>query len=752
MKSYTLAEIKLGSAHGAPRVWLEGKKIESAGFTPGKRYQLALGDQRVTLTLCDDGTRVVSGKQKGDTALPVIDINSAQALGMFAGMERLRVVITHDAIHLLPLATQKKAAERLRRIESAIASGEELRVGSFCHGGGVLSNALCEGFKRAGVKSKLVFANDIDEDVLMHAAQVNPVWESSTMAIAAPLQEVVADNWLVKQLGPLHCVEGGLPCVGASVAGRAKKKLEMAEADPNAGHLVVPFLALIEQLQPAIVILENVVPYLSTASAYMLRYTLKDWGYTVHETVLEAGEFGCLENRKRMAMVAVTAGLSFDIESIEKPALQTQTLGDILEDVPHDAACWSSMNYLREKEARRRLLEAAFENQQKMIRETERFVERFRAKNTKARQVQSRLRRLEKVDRIELETDEQEIAFRFPPPPRSGRVVLRLDNVDKRYGDTAVFEGVSLTVERGDRIAVLGVNGAGKSTLARLLAGIEPIQGGRRIEGHQVTVSYYAQNQADALDPSRTVLESVEEVAAFGAGGNLRTLLGHFLFSDDDVFKRVSVLSGGEKSRLALARMLLVPANFLVLDEPTNHLDMRSKEVLKEALRAFDGTFVIVSHDRDFLSGLVTKVLVAKDRGLVLYPGSVDDYLRIWRAREGQAPGGEPRREPDPGASRTQRERERRRGEAERRQERYRRVKPLKEDLEALLNEIDGREKRKAELETLLADPATYGDGSRAKRLGAEYRDLAPQLEDLYRRWGDLQGKIDAIEQGEREG
>ena len=408
--------------------------------------------------------------------------------------------------------------------------------------------------------------------------------------------------------------------------------------------------------------------------------------------------------------------------------------------------------YLREKEARRRLLEAAFENQQKMIRETERFVERFRAKSTKARQVQSRLKRLEKVDRIELETDEQEIAFRFPSPPRSGRVVLRLENVTKRYGDAAVFEGVSLTVERGDRIAVLGVNGAGKSTLARLLAGIEPIQGGRRIEGHQVTVSYYAQNQADALDPSRTVLESVEEVAAFGAGGNLRTLLGHFLFSDDDVFKRVSVLSGGEKSRLALARMLLVPANFLVLDEPTNHLDMRSKEVLKEALRAFDGTFVIVSHDRDFLSGLVTKVLVAKDRGLVLYPGSVDDYLRIWRAREGQAPGGEPRREPDPGASRTQRGRERRRGEAERRQERYRRVKPLKEDLEALLNEIDGREKRKAELETLLADPATYGDGSRAKRLGAEYRDLAPQLEDLYRRWGDLQGKIDAIEQGEREG
>ncbi|HNS54830.1 MAG TPA: ATP-binding cassette domain-containing protein, partial [Syntrophales bacterium] len=382
----------------------------------------------------------------------------------------------------------------------------------------------------------------------------------------------------------------------------------------------------------------------------------------------------------------------------------------------------------------------------KMIRETERFVERFRAKSTKARQVQSRLKRLEKLDRIELETDEQEIAFRFPSPPRSGRVVLRLENVTKRYGDAAVFEGVSLTVERGDRIAVLGVNGAGKSTLARLLAGIEPIQGGRRIEGHQVTVSYYAQNQADALDPSRTVLESVEEVAAFGAGGNLRTLLGHFLFSDDDVFKRVSVLSGGEKSRLALARMLLVPANFLILDEPTNHLDMRSKEVLKEALRAFDGTFVIVSHDRDFLAGLVTKVLVAKDGDLVLYPGSVDDYLRIWHEREARGskagaadPDGE-------GKARLRQERERKRGEAERRQQRYRRVKPLRDDLEALLAEIDVREKRKAELEALLADPATYGDGGRVKRLGAEYRDLAPLLEGLYRRWDDLQGMIDAIE------
>jgi len=404
-------------------------------------------------------------------------------------------------------------------------------------------------------------------------------------------------------------------------------------------------------------------------------------------------------------------------------------------------------DYLREKEARRGLLEAAFENQQKMIRETERFVERFRAKSTKARQVQSRIKRLEKIDIIELETDEQEIAFRFPSPSRSGRVVLQLEGVDKRYGDVPVLDGVSLTIERGDRIAVLGVNGAGKSTLARVLAGTEPIQGGRRTEGYQVISSYYAQNQADALNPAKTVLESVEEVAAFGTGTNLRTLLGHFLFSDDDVFKRVSVLSGGEKSRLALARMLLVPANFLILDEPTNHLDLRSKEILKDALRNFDGTFALVSHDRDFLAGLITKVLVAKDRGLSFYPGSVDDYLRIWHEKEAAGQTGNAGADPDAGnRSGIQGERERKRREAERRQERYRRLKPLKDELEGLLARIGEMERRKEELESMLADPRTYGDANQARSAGSEHREIAPALDALYQQWGVVQEKIDAIE------
>jgi ATP-binding cassette subfamily F protein 3 len=214
----------------------------------------------------------------------------------------------------------------------------------------------------------------------------------------------------------------------------------------------------------------------------------------------------------------------------------------------------------------------------------------------------------------------------------------------------------------------------------------------------------------------------------------------------------VSVLSGGEKSRLALARMLLVPANFLILDEPTNHLDLRSKEVLKDALRAFEGTFAIVSHDRDFLAGLITKVIVAKDRGLVVYPGSVDDYLRIWHEKEAGEQTG--RQTGKNGAdadavsrSANQGERERKRREAERRQERYRRLKPLKDELEGLLSRIGQMEKRKEELESMLADPRTYGDASQARSAGSEHREIAPALDALYQQWSVVQEKIDAIEQ-----
>lgn len=351
-QDYRTADVKVGTSHGAPRVWLEGRRLQKAGFAPGTRYTLAVGEARVTLRIAEDGERVVSIKRKADLELPVIELNSAKALGVFDGLDRLRVVIRDSEIHLLPLATQVKAKERLDRIKAKTETGEPLTVGSLCHGGGVLSLALHKGMAEAGVATTLAFANDIEPDVLEQAQTHNPAWNADTTAIAAPMQEVVADNWLLKQLGHVDLLEAGIPCVAASLAGRAKKGLNMAEADPDAGHLVVAFLGIVEALQPAIVVVENVPPYQNTASAHLIRHTLRDWGYNVQETILAGADFNALEDRKRMALVAVTAGLSFDMASIAKPAPVTRTLGEVLENVPLDAECWSEMGYLRDKEER----------------------------------------------------------------------------------------------------------------------------------------------------------------------------------------------------------------------------------------------------------------------------------------------------------------------------------------------------------------------------------------------------------------
>ncbi|HEY5998821.1 MAG TPA: ABC-F family ATP-binding cassette domain-containing protein, partial [bacterium] len=291
--------------------------------------------------------------------------------------------------------------------------------------------------------------------------------------------------------------------------------------------------------------------------------------------------------------------------------------------------------YLKEREVRLEMLRAAYENQQEQIRATMAFVDRFRYQATKARQVQSRLKQLDKIERIELDEEQGGISFDFPPPPAPGRILMRLEGVTKAYGEHTVFTGLDLTLERGDRIAFLGSNGAGKSTLARIIAGLEPIQAGTRTPGHNLIVSYYAQHQADELEPKKTVLETLEDAAPAGLQQGLRKLLGCFLFTGDDVFKRVAVLSGGEKSRLALAKMLLTPANLLILDEPTNHLDVRSKGVLQEALRRFGGSYCIVSHDRDFLEPLATKVLEFRDGRVSMFLGGVSDWLeKQRRARE----------------------------------------------------------------------------------------------------------------------
>jgi ATP-binding cassette, subfamily F, member 3 len=289
--------------------------------------------------------------------------------------------------------------------------------------------------------------------------------------------------------------------------------------------------------------------------------------------------------------------------------------------------------YKQQKAERLAQLEAAYKNQQDRIQQLEAFINRFRYQATKAKQVQSRIKELDRIERIELPPEEKTIHFSFPQPKASGRVVAQFKDVAKSYGTKPVFGGVNFTIERGDRIALIGVNGAGKSTLIKLLAGIEPLTRGEYTLGHNVEPDYFAQDQYKELYVNDRVLDDLKGVAPRTTETELRSLLGCFLFSEDDVFKRIGVLSGGERNRYALARMLLHPSNFLLLDEPTNHLDIRAKDVLLEALEKYTGTIVFVSHDRYFIEHLATRVFEIADGEVRVFPGNFADYL--WRKQGG---------------------------------------------------------------------------------------------------------------------
>jgi ATP-binding cassette subfamily F protein 3 len=284
--------------------------------------------------------------------------------------------------------------------------------------------------------------------------------------------------------------------------------------------------------------------------------------------------------------------------------------------------------YEQQKTERRAQLEAAYRNQRERIEQLEAFINRFRAQATKAKQVQSRIKELERIERIEVPPDEKTIHFRFPQPKPSGRIVAEFKDVSKSYGAKTVFSGATFHIERGDRIALVGVNGAGKSTLIKLLSGEEPVSSGEYTLGHNAEPDYFAQDQYKVLDPESSILDDLATVAPRASNTELRSILGCFLFSEDDVFKRIGVLSGGERNRYALARMLMMPSNFLLLDEPTNHLDMRAKDVLLTALQEFTGTVVFVSHDRYFIDKLATSVFEVADGGVHIFPGNYEDYQR----------------------------------------------------------------------------------------------------------------------------
>jgi ATP-binding cassette subfamily F protein 3 len=415
--------------------------------------------------------------------------------------------------------------------------------------------------------------------------------------------------------------------------------------------------------------------------------------------------------------------------------------------------------YLAESVARREQVKRAAVNQQREIDKTEEFINRFRAKASKASQVQSRVKQLARMDRIEVEPEDTSgIAFSFPQPPRSGQAVIDLIDATKSYGDRLIFRDFNLRIERGDRIAIVGVNGAGKSTFSRILSGADPLTGGDRKVGHNVDLSHFAQNHAEDLDPKLTVLQTIERAAGGDAKGNLRSVLAAFLFRGDDVFKSVAVLSGGERSRLALAKMLIRPANFLILDEPTNHLDMRSQEVLQRALKEYTGAYVIVSHNRDFLDPVTEKVIEFYPGAKMpkVYLGNVSDFLEKKRAdmaREAGAAAPAASSSPaKPGAPAAVAEPMRNRKEQRRldslaRQQRSDKLKPLRKQLETVETTIATLEARRAEIEKLMADPEFFKDAEKVKGVNEEYAAAAAKLEIAFTEWSAVSEKLERYEE-----
>ncbi|MEX2224086.1 MAG: ABC-F family ATP-binding cassette domain-containing protein [Candidatus Rokuibacteriota bacterium] len=440
-------------------------------------------------------------------------------------------------------------------------------------------------------------------------------------------------------------------------------------------------------------------------------------------------------------------------------------------------------HFLVEREARQALLEAQARNQAKRVAEIERFIDRFRYKASKARQVQSRVKMLDRMERIETEAAARRIHFSFPQPPRTGRLVGRLTGVHKAYGDNVVYAGMDFQVDRGDRVALVGVNGAGKSTLLKMLAGALAFDSGERLLGSNVEVQYYAQHQLDALDPQRTVLEELERAAPEAQISRLRTILGSFLFSGDTVEKKVAVLSGGEKARLALAKMLARPAALLCMDEPTNHLDLASKEVLEAALSGFTGTIVFISHDRYFINRIATQVVEVARGQLTTYLGTYDDYLAR-KAIPAEPPPAQsattpvagprsaaPKRGPAGEASVRGSSRESAAGgsagaisgpphkksfknetqDSKKTSKAVdREIKAIKLRLGAVETQIHELEARQQEIGLALADPDLYRDGQKAREIAQSRKDTEARVAWLMKEWEDLSQRLSAVAGEER--
>ena len=397
-------------------------------------------------------------------------------------------------------------------------------------------------------------------------------------------------------------------------------------------------------------------------------------------------------------------------------------------------------SYVLAREKDIKTQQAAARRQELKISRQMRFIERFRAKNTRASQVQSRIKQLEKMERVTVPRSTKKIKFNFPEPPRSGRVVIELKHVDKSYGQHVVYRDLNLALERGDRAAIVGINGAGKTTLLRILAGVLPFESGQRIIGHNVTTAYFAQYYIESLNPRSSIIEELRSAAPDEPEQRLRGLLGAFLFSGDDVTKNISVLSGGEKTRVAIARMLIRPANFLLLDEPTNHLDIPSREILTDALNAYKGTLCFITHDRMLIREIANKIIEVRDGRITVFLGSYDDYLQqsaasyaVTNTEENRSHGRQPH-----GLSTTVQKRRRKALEARLRNEYYRVISPINQRIAAIEQEVTVITERIKEIEPIMADPAHYEDPQNIVAVNREYAVLRKKVARLTNEWDGL--------------
>ena len=395
-------------------------------------------------------------------------------------------------------------------------------------------------------------------------------------------------------------------------------------------------------------------------------------------------------------------------------------------------------NYLEERVLRSEIQKNAFENQQQKIKQTERFIERFKAKATKARQVQSRVKALERMDMIEDVVDETaRVSFRFNFKTQPGRFISKLENVSKSFGDLHLLKDSSIAIERGDKIALIGANGKGKSTLLRIIAGTEKVSG--QVEaGHNVITSFFAQHQLESLNVENTLLDELKQTGSDKTEMELRSVLGCFLFTNDDVFKKIRVLSGGEKSRVALAKVLISESNFLLLDEPTNHLDITSVNILTQALLQYAGTFIAISHDRHFVKNIANKIWYIEDQQIKQYPGSFDEYTE-WRTKKDKEATTTVVAKPSSKPQEVKKEKPKTAIDTNE-------LKQLKKELQKSEETMMSLETKKKKQEEEMAKPEIYGNPDQLASVNKNYQDICQQLDTCNQQWETLVTKIEKLE------